>query len=253
MSGFFENKTVLITGASGGIGKQMVIAFAKQGANVALQYHTNKPADAIESIQHFDSKHSVIKTDICAKNFQTELLDQVESKLDKPDILVNCAANQEVATYDEMTGEQFEQMMKSNLTSTFALSREFANRLTPKSAKQASIINISSIEGTRPAIGHGHYATSKAAVEMLTKSMALEYGPKGLRVNAIAPGLVARDGIETDWPEGVKSWNSTCPMGRMANASDIANAAVFLASEEAAFINGTTITVDGGMSVTPGW
>ena len=253
MSGYFENKTVLITGASGGIGKQMAIAFVKQGANVALQYHTNKPTDAIESIQQFDRKHCVIKTDICTNNFQAELLDQVESKLAKPDILVNCAANQDVATYDEMAVEQFEQMMKSNLTSTFALSREFANRLTPKSAKQASIINISSIEGSRPAMGHGHYATSKAAVEMLTKSMALEYGPKGLRVNAIAPGLVARDGIETDWPEGVKSWNSTCPMGRMANASDIANAAVFLASKEAAFINGTTITVDGGMSVTPGW
>ena len=253
MSAFFENKTVLITGASGGIGSQIVIAFAKQGAKVAMQYHTNKPIKAIESIQQFDTKHCTIKADICANNFQIDLLNQVESNLAKPDILINCAASQDVATYDEMTIEQFDDMMKSNLTSAFALSREFANRLTSKVARHASIINISSIEGTRPAIGHGHYATSKAAVEMLTKSMALEYGPKGLRVNAIAPGLVARDGIETAWPEGVKSWNSNCPLGRMANASDIANAAIFLASEEAAFINGTTITVDGGMSATPGW
>ncbi len=253
MSKIFENKTVLISGASGGIGRQIVIAFAKQGANVALQYHTNKPVEAIESIQQYDIKHCAIHANICANNFQIELLNQVENKLAKPDILVNCAASQDVATYDEMTVEQFEQMMKSNLTSTFALSREFANRLTPKAARLASIINISSIEGTRPALGHGHYAASKAAVEMLTKSMALEYGPKGLRVNAIAPGLVARKGIETAWPDGVKSWNSNCPMGRMANASDIANAALFLASEKAAFINGTTITVDGGMSVTPGW
>ena len=253
MPGFFENKTVLITGASGGIGRQIVIAFAKQGANVALQYHTNKPAEAIESIQQFDVKHCAIMADICANKFQVELLNQVECNLAKPDILINCAASQDVAKFDEMTIEQFDEMMKSNLTSTFALSQEFANRLTPKAAGHASIINISSIEGTRPALGHGHYATSKAAVEMLTKSMALEYGPKGLRVNAIAPGLVARQGIETAWPEGVKSWNSTCPMGRMASANDIANAAVFLASEEAAFINGTTITVDGGMSVSPGW
>ena len=117
----------------------------------------------------------------------------------------------------------------------------------------AAVINISSIEGSRPAPGHGHYSTSKAALEMLTKSAALEFGPIGLRVNAIAPGLIWRDGIEEGWPEGVKAWNAAAPLGRLVQPDDIANAVVFLSSDAAASITGIVLTIDCGLSIKPGW
>ncbi|MCP5038055.1 MAG: SDR family oxidoreductase, partial [Rhodobacteraceae bacterium] len=143
----------------------------------------------------------------------------------------------------------FSQMMSTNAGAAVSLSREFANR----QKEGGAIVNISSIEARRPALGHGAYATSKAALEMLTRAMALEFGPVGLRVNAIAPGLIEREGIKNAWPGGVARWQKTCPLGRMGRPEDIAEAAVFLASRAAGFVNGTVLTVDGGMSVVPGW
>ena len=253
MSGILNYQTALITGASGGIGSEIAKTLAANGAAVALHYNRNKPHHALDLIQQYDVNFCAVQADLDDENSHFALLDEAEEQITKPNILINCAACQDVAALAEMSLSQFNQMIKTNLTSVFALSREFASRITLMQSKTASIINISSIEARRPAPGHGHYATSKAALEMLTKAMALEYGPKGLRVNAIAPGLVQRDGIKEAWPDGVKRWNQTCPLGRMADTSDIANAVVFLASDAAKFITGTVLTVDGGMSATPGW
>ncbi|MCP4933250.1 MAG: SDR family oxidoreductase, partial [bacterium] len=233
------------------IGSRIAISLSQAGADIALHHHHNKPDKTVELIQQNNGIYCVVQADVNQSGFADRLLDEIESQLSPPDILINCAACQDVTFMKDLSEQDFDNMMKTNVSALFTLSTQFARRIPSRFSTLASIINISSIEAGRPALGHGHYATSKAAVEMLTKSMALEYGPKGLRVNAIAPGLVAREGIEADWPEGVMSWQRLCPLGRMAKPDDIARAALFLVSPAAAFITGTILTVDGGMSTTP--
>ncbi|MCP4182815.1 MAG: SDR family oxidoreductase [Hyphomicrobiales bacterium] len=249
-------RTVLVTGAGGGIGGEIAVRLSQAGANIALHYNRAKPLETIEKIG-LNSKKKVsfhaVQADFDEPDFALRLLDEVESKITTPDILINCAASQDVAGLKSMPDAEFDKMIKTNVSALFSLSNQFAKRLSDHQKTNASIINISSIEANRPSVGHAHYATSKAAVEMLTKSMALEYGPTGLRINAIAPGLIRRQGIETDWPQGVKSWNEKCPLKRMGTPDDIAQAVLFLASPASSFITGTILTIDGGMSVIPGW
>ena len=115
------------------------------------------------------------------------------------------------------------------------------------------IVNIASIEGTDPAMGHSHYASSKAGLLMLTRSLTLEYGRRGIRVNAVSPGLIAREGIENDWPEGVASWHEHAPLERMGDAMDVADAVLFLLAPASRWISGINLVVDGGMSSVPRW
>src|SRR5690606_36155091 len=116
-----------------------------------------------------------------------------------------------------------------------------------------AVVNIASIEGRQPAPGHAHYAASKAALLMFTKAAALELGSLGIRVNAVSPGLVHREGIEEAWPEGVERWQSAAPLKRLGQPADIADAALFLASDAARWITGAELVVDGGVSTRPTW
>ncbi len=246
-------RTALLTGASSTIGKAIALKLASEGINLALHYNNNNPLQTIEMIRANNGRCHSFQANLTTPGFETRLLDNVTNQFSHPDILINCAASQDVVAMARMSDADFNKMIHTNLGAVFSLSREFINRLSPKQAKQASIINISSIEAARPAPGHGHYAVAKSGVEMLTRAMALEFGATGLRVNAIAPGLITRPGIEDDWPEGVTRWNNACPLQKMGQPEDIANAVSFLASPQAAFISGTTITIDGGMSAVPGW
>jgi NAD(P)-dependent dehydrogenase (short-subunit alcohol dehydrogenase family) len=119
--------------------------------------------------------------------------------------------------------------------------------------KHGSIVNIASIEGLQPAMNHSHYTTSKAAVLMHTKSAALELGRLGIRVNAVAPGLIDREGLETDWPEGVQRWRSACPLERLGTPEDVADAVLFLLSPASRWITGATLVVDGGVLTNNVW
>ncbi len=249
----FKSRVAIVTGASGNIGGAIALNLAEAGFKVALHFNNSLPEKTLATICDNAGDSKAFKADLKAPGFEVDLLDQIKNDLGTPTVLINCAASQDVAQLAHMSQTQFDQMMETNVSAVFALCREFAIRLTALEAKHASIVNISSIEGSRPANGHGHYATSKAALEMLTKSFALEFGTTGLRTNAIAPGLITRKGIEQDWPEGVARWNKTCPMERLGRPEDVASVVRFLVSDEAAFVNGTVINVDGGMGATSGW
>ena len=249
-------KTALVTGAGGGIGHQIALTLAGAGANIALHYNHTKPLQTVKKIElnnRGGTSCCFVQADFNNTNFAIALLDEVEAAIATPDILINCAASQDVATLQHMSDLDFSQLMKTNVNALFSLSNHFVKRLSSNQTTSSAIINISSIEASRPLVGHAHYATSKAAVEMLTKTMALEYGSKGLRVNAVAPGLIEREGIGENWTEGVKNWEEHCPLGRMGTPDDVAQAVLFLASPASKFITGAVLTVDGGMSVTPGW
>ena len=116
-----------------------------------------------------------------------------------------------------------------------------------------AIVNIASIEGMDPAKGHAHYATSKAGMLMMTRAAALEYGEANVRVNAVSPGLIDRQGLVEDWPDGVERWMRRAPLQRLGLPNDVADAVLFLLSPAARWISGANLVVDGGMSAVSRW
>lgn len=165
------------------------------------------------------------------------------------DGLVNNAADQSLGALDALTADDWSRMRAGTLDSAFLVSQAASTRMFEGGA----IVNVSSIESFDPAVAHGHYATAKAGLNMLTRAFALEFGGRGIRANAVAPGLVARPGIAEQWPEGVERWQSRAPLGRMGAPDDVADAVLFLLSDAARWISGSVLTVDGGMTAQGRW
>ncbi len=173
----------------------------------------------------------------------------VVERFGRLDIWINNAGIQPVAMLEEMTGAEFDEVIAGNLGVVFRGTRAAATHL----GDGGSIVNIASIEGLAPAVGHSHYSAAKAGVLMHTRAAALELGGRGIRVNAVAPGLIGRDGIEHDWPDGVARWTAAAPLGRLGEPDDVADACLFLASAAARWITGAVLVVDGGMTARPTW
>jgi NAD(P)-dependent dehydrogenase (short-subunit alcohol dehydrogenase family) len=179
---------------------------------------------------------------------------------------VNNAGIQPLAPLAETSREEWDEVLGTNLGAVFELSREAAAVMAgpsplpepveaggSDSRRNRWITHIASIEASRPAPAHAHYAVAKAGLVMHARAAALELGPAGIRVNTVSPGLVDRPGLAEAWPEGVASWIAHAPLGRLATAEDIGDACVLLASPAASFITGQDLAVDGGMLATPGW
>lgn len=250
-----SGRTAIVTGASGGIGAGIARRFAEAGANVAVHYRTNEAAaDAlVGAIREAGGEALAVGADLTAEADCAELLSRVATVFGGVDIIVNNAGIQPVAMFDEIGAEDMAAMMAANVTGPFGLIRALAAHMREAGKTKGAAVNIASIEGLNPAPGHSHYAASKAALIMLTRAAALELGPIGLRVNAVSPGLIHRDGIEEGWPEGVERWKAAAPLERLGRPEDIADAALFLASDAARWITGANLVVDGGVTAHPTW
>jgi len=141
-------------------------------------------------------------------------------------------------------------VLAANLDSAFFVTRRVAASWQEQGG---AIVNVAAIEGLDPAVGHAHYASSKAALIMFTRAAALEYGANGIRVNAVSPGLIDRDGLADEWPDGVARWLERVPLGRVGTPNDVADAVLFLLSPAARWISGANLVVDGGMSAQSKW
>ena len=227
-------RRALVTGGSGLIGAAIAARLAGMGADVVVQYGSNAPESGFRAVQ----------ADLAAPGFEGPLLEAAGPV----DILVNCAADQALGPMEGITPGEMAAMLAVNVTAPMLLARAFALQV----AERGAVVNISSIEAQAPAPGHGHYAASKAALETLTRAQAVALAPR-VRVNAVAPGLIARPGIEQAWPEGVARWRAACPLARLGRPEDVAAAVAFLAGPEADWINGTVLTLDGGMRARGGW
>jgi NAD(P)-dependent dehydrogenase (short-subunit alcohol dehydrogenase family) len=244
----------LVTGASSGLGTFLAEALDAAGASVAIHYHDNKRG-AEELASRLSNPSTVIQAKLSDLEDVSRLFNRASEALGPLDVLVNCAAaeSQNVSDLPDISEDLWSSTMATNVDAPMLLSQLFSAQEALAKKGGGSIINISSIEGSRPAPGHSHYATSKAALEMLTKASALEFGARGIRVNAIAPGLINRAGIEEGWPDGVAAWKAAAPLGKLVDPSDIASTCVFLASPLSSSISGTVLTVDCGLSIKPGW
>ena len=236
-------ETVLVTGASGNIGGAIATRLAAAGARVILHCHRNRRfAEALAA--KLDAA-AVVQADLA----DAESVDAALSS-HAPTMVVNNAAAQPVATLAAMTPSDWREVLTANLDSAFLVTRRAAETFGERGG---AIVNIASIEGLDPAAGHAHYASSKAGLIMFTRAAALEYGPRGIRVNSVSPGLIDREGLERDWPEGVARWKRRVPLGRLGTPNDVADAVLFLLSPAARWISGANLVVDGGMSAQSKW
>jgi len=242
-----EGKTALITGAARGIGKSIALAFAREGADIAFT--------DIARNEDFETTLQELKdTGVTARGYvsdaskldQTEeVVEQVVKDFGKIDILVNNAGITRDTLLMRMTEEHWDQVIKVNLKSVF----NFTKMVQPVMLRQrsGSIINMSSVVGVGGNVGQSNYAASKAGIIGFTKSVAREVGSRGIRCNAIAPGFIMTE-MTARLPEEVrKDWIAQIPLRRAGTPEDVANVALFLASELSSYVSGQVIQVCGAM------
>ena len=248
-----HDRKVLVTGGSGGIGRAICHRLAADGAHVVVHYHRNaaEAQSLAAELSDVGAPAVAIQSDLSTEGGPRQLIEEAAAQLGSLNALINNAAIQPVAAFGAISSDDVAQMLTTNIGGPFQLIQRFSEQVSP--GARASVVNIASIEGLRPARDHSHYAASKAALIMLTRAAALELGANGIRVNSVSPGLIDRDGLEADWPDGVARWRENAPAGRLGSPHDVANACAFLISDEAAFINAHNLVVDGGMQATPGW
>lgn len=242
----FENKTVIITGGSSGIGKAASIKFAKEGANVVIWDTNDEQGNKlVMDLVSAGLKADFYKVDVTNMTGIENVVSDILSKYKRIDILINNAGITKDSSLLKMTSEQWQQVIDVNLTGVFNCTKAIAPNMVEN--KQGKIINTSSVVGIYGNFGQTNYVASKAGIIGMTKVWARELGRKGITVNAVAPGFIATEMVKA-MPENVlKGMQDKTPVGRLGAPEDIANAYAFLASDEAAFINGIVLSIDGGL------
>lgn len=241
----------LVTGASGNIGRGIAHRLAEAGAEVVAHYcrDFDGAARTVDEIVSAGGIASSAQADLSSEDEARKLLVDAGPEIS---CVVNNAAAQPVSDIRELGGDEWRAVLAANLDSAFYVTQAAALHMRERNILGA-VVNIASIEGSDPAAGHSHYATSKAGLLMLTRSCALEYGKDGIRFNAVSPGLIDRDGLADNWPEGVERWLNNVPLGSLGDASDVADAVLFLLSPASRWVSGANLVVDGGMSCVSRW
>lgn len=241
----FDEKVVIVTGASRGIGRAIASAFAAQGAKVACVATTIEGAQAAASA--IGGSAQAFACNISQADQVESLFAAVAEQMGTPSVLINNAGITRDTLMLRMKEEDWDTVMDVNLKGAFLTCRA-ASKLMMK-ARYGRIINISSVVGLGGAAGQANYAASKAGLIGLSKSLAREFGSRGITCNVVAPGFIETD-MTTDLSEEFKQHVvKTAPAGRLGTGDDIAAAVLFLASEESAYITGQTLVVDGGLTL----
>lgn len=241
-------KTALITGAARGIGKQIALAYAREGCNIAFtDIELNDVAEAtVNELKALGVKVQAYASDAADFAAAHAVVDEVIKEFGGIDILVNNAGITRDTLLMRMTEEQWDQVIQVNLKSAF----NFTHAVTPVMMRQrsGSIISLSSVVGINGNAGQANYAASKAGIIALTKSVAKELGSRGVRANAIAPGFILTDMTKALSEETLKQFVSLIPMKRGGEPEEVAKVALFLASDLSSYVSGQVIQVNGGMA-----
>ncbi len=244
-----KKKTVLITGGSKGIGKAMTEVFAEEGYNVVTNFNNSEQSscDICESLKAKGFSVEKYKANVTDRAQVKTMVDYCFEKYNGIDILINNAGIAQDKLFTEITDDDWDSMINTNLKSVYYCSQEVLKSMI--SEKKGKIINISSIWGMVGASCEVHYSVSKAGVIGLTKSLAKELGPSNIQVNCIAPGVIETDMLGNCTDETLKDLRDNTPLMRLGSARDIANCALFLASDHSDFITGQVISPNGGFIV----
>jgi glucose 1-dehydrogenase len=255
--------SALVTGASSGIGEAIAKALALEGARVAVNYTAN--ADGAEKtakeIKQKKGTAIVIQADVSKEDQVKDMFQKIYKEFGTIDILVNNAGMQSDAEFVDMTLAKWQQVIDVNLTGSFLCAREAAKEfikrgiVKSRSIACGKIIFVSSVHEVIPWARHVNYAASKGGMMLLMKSMAQELAGKKIRINSIAPGAIKTPINTSAWstPAAEKKLLKLIPYGRVGDPKDVATVAVWLASDESDYVTGTTIFVDGGMTLYPGF
>ena len=265
MQNKLQNQVAIVTGASSGIGAGVAKSLAAAGATVIINY----PVDAampgantvLNEIIKAGGQGMIARADVSKEADVQNMFAEVIRQFGTVDILVNNAGLQKDAAFQDMTLEQWNFVLSVNLTGQFLCSREaireFLRRgVDPSRSKAAGkIIQMSSVHEVIPWAGHANYAASKGGVMLLMKSLAQEFAWKKIRINSICPGAIQTPINRQAWetPEALKELLTLIPYQRIGQPEDIGNAAVWLASDDSDYVNGTSLFVDGGMTLYPGF
>ena len=238
----FKNKNILITGASGGIGNELVKKFVSLGGNV-LGSGTN--SEKLDKIKKQYPNIKVKKFDISEHSRIEEFIDDVSLKLGGLDVLINNAGTNADNLSLRMKDEEWKKVIDINLTSTFLLSKHAIKKMLK--SKFGRIVNITSVVGHTGNVGQSNYSASKAGIIGMSKSLAIEYAKKNITVNCVSPGFIISD-MTMNIAEKIKLYlTSRIPMGKLGTGEDVSNCVAFLSSEQASYVTGETIHVNGGM------
>lgn len=260
-----QNQVAIITGASSGIGAGVSKSLAAAGAKVVINYPVPAAKDAAEAVLHeivsAGGKGMTAQCDVSKEADVQKMFSDTITQYGTVDILVNNAGLQKDAPFEEMTLDQWNFVLSVNLTGQFLCAREaireFLRRgVDPKKSKAAGkIIHMSSVHEVIPWAGHANYAASKGGIMLLMKSLAQEFAWKKIRINSICPGAIQTPINRQAWetPSALKELLTLIPYQRIGEPEDIGNTAVWLASDDSDYVNGTSIFVDGGMTLYPGF
>ena len=242
----FEGKVVLITGAAGGIGQALAHTFYEGGATLALTDMTKEGLEAVQ--KQFDKKRAFIYTcNLGEAEAPKKLVEDVEKELGKIDVLVNNAGLTRDGLFIRMSDEDWNLVLNVNLTAGFRLARSTVRGMMKR--RYGRIISMASVVGVMGNAGQANYSASKAGLIGMSKCLAQEVASRGVTVNTVAPGFIKTRMTDVLPDEAKERLISSIPASRLGTAQDVANAVAFLASDEAAYITGQTIHVNGGMAM----
>ena len=258
-----KGQKALVTGANSGIGQAVAVGLGQAGADVVVNFVRGQEAanEVVGEIQKAGSRAYAHRADVSDENQVQDMFQKMFSEFGTIDILINNAGLQKDAPFDEMTLDDWKMVIDVNLTGQFLCAREAVREFKRRgvveeiSCAAGKIIHMSSVHEVIPWAGHVNYAASKGGVMLMMKSIAQEVAPYRIRVNSIAPGAIRTPINTAAWetPAAYDSLMQLVPYNRIGEPSDIARAAVWLASDQADYVNGVSLIVDGGMTLYPGF
>lgn len=242
------NKVAIVTGGGSGIGRAVGLAFAREGANVVIADENGQDANrVVEEVQALGRRGVGVKVDVSSKMGVNRMVEEAMKSFQRLDILATCVGIAKASYFEDLTEEDWDEIMNTNLKGTYLCCQATGRQMIKQ--RGGVIVNVSTISGEMPEIYTGAYSMSRAGVITLTRLLAMEWAKYNIRVNTVSIGVISsplEDKFYTT-DEAIKERSRTLPLARLGKPEDVANAVVFLASEDSSYITGDTVHVDGGL------